>query len=287
LLTFPGPHTAVPVLPSWIVEPLWDQFQVLLPEHHDPHPLGCHRPRIPDRVIFDKLLQVLVFGCAYQRIADRTCSARTLRRRRDEWIAAGIHHMLHQLAVVAYDRMLGLDLDHLAVDGGITKAPCGGEVAGRSPVDRGKHGTKRSLAVEGQGIPLGVVAAPANRRDDGLLAATLAAMQVLGPLPDQPTVHLDAGYDYQPCRDELTQRGMTGEIATRGVPAPIQVGRRWVVERSHAWLNGFGKLRWCTERRQVCVAFWLALACVIVIIRRLVRQAWTQYRWEHRSSRRP
>jgi hypothetical protein len=60
-----------------------------------------------------------------------------------------------------------------------------------------------------------------------------------------------------------------------------------VVERTHAWLNGFGKLRWCTERRGARVAFWLALACVVVIIRRLVRQAWTQYRWDVRPHRRP
>jgi hypothetical protein len=76
---------------------------------------------------------------------------------------------------------------------------------------------------------------------------------------------------------------MTGQIATRGMPAPVQVGRRWVVERSHAWLNAFAKLRWCTERRRACVVFWLALACVIVIIRR----AWTHYRWDGRPERRP
>jgi hypothetical protein len=70
------PHTAVPVLPSWIVEPLWDQFRALLPNRPDTHPLGCHR---------------------------------------DEWIAAGAVDALHQLALDAYDRMLGLDLDHLAV----------------------------------------------------------------------------------------------------------------------------------------------------------------------------
>jgi len=277
------------VLPSWIVEPLWDQFRALLPDRPDTHPLGCHRPRIPDRVVFDKLLAVLVFGCAYQRIADATCSARTLRRRRDEWIAAGAVDALHQLALDAYDRMLGLDLDHLAVDGCITKAPCAGEVAGPSPVDRGKYGTKRSVAVEGGGVPLGVVAAPANRRDDALLAETLDTLAALGPLLGQlrPTVHLDAGYDYAPCRRVLAERGMVGQIATRGLPAPVQVGRRWVVERSQAWLNAFGKLRWCTERRRPCVAFWLRLACVVVIIRRLIRRAWLNYRWDDRPARQP
>jgi hypothetical protein len=44
------------------------------------------------------------------------------------------------------------------------------------------------------------------------------------------------------------------------VPAPIQASRRWRVERTHAWGNQYGKLRWCTERRRVVVEFWPALA---------------------------
>jgi hypothetical protein len=66
---------------------------------------------------------------------------------------------------------------------------------------------------------------------------------------------LDAGYDYQPCRQVLIERGMVGQIATRGVPAPVQVGRRWVIEQTHAWGNQYGKLRWCTERRRLASAF--------------------------------
>lgn len=75
----------MPALPSFIIDPLWDQFSALLPEHVDDHPLGCHRPRIADRVVFDKLVQVLVLGAAYDRIADSGCSATTIRRRRDDW----------------------------------------------------------------------------------------------------------------------------------------------------------------------------------------------------------
>jgi transposase len=171
----PAPATAwgfVPALPPAILEPLWDQFAALLPHRDDAHPLGCHRARIPDRVIFDKLIQVLVFGCGYRRIADHTCSATTLRRRHDEWITLGLAEQLRLLVLGAYDRMPGLELTHLAVDGCITKTPCGGQTAGPSPVDRAKQGGKRSVAVEADGIPLGAVAAPANRRDDGLLAAT-------------------------------------------------------------------------------------------------------------------
>jgi transposase len=210
----------VPALPSLVLEPLWVQIAALLPTRPDTHPLGCHRPRIPDRVVFDKLIQVLVFGCGYRRIADHSCSATTLRRRRDEWIGAGVAEQLRLAVLAAYDRMFGLELEQLAVDGCITKAPCGGQVAGPIPVDRRKQGLKRSVLADAGGIPLAAVPAPANCCDDGLLAATLDAVGCSAPLPERPTVHLDGCYDYRPCRTVLAERGMVGQIATRGVPAP-------------------------------------------------------------------
>lgn len=112
--------------------------------------------------VFDKLVQVLVLGAAYEKISDAGCSATTIRRRCDEWIDAGIFTALEQICLEAYDRIVGLELENLTVDGCIVKAPCGGEVAGKSPVDRGKLGTKRSVLTDGEGIPLGCVAAPAN-----------------------------------------------------------------------------------------------------------------------------
>ena len=148
----------MPAIPSWLLEPLWDQFAALLPArpvYAPSHPLGCHRPRIPDRLIFEKLIQVLRFGCSCASIADCTCSATTIRDRRDQWIRAGIFTQLKAIARESYDRMIGLILEDLAVDGCITKAPGGGDCAGPSPADRRKLGMKRSLLVEGYGIPLG------------------------------------------------------------------------------------------------------------------------------------
>lgn len=219
----------MPVLPSWLAEPLWIQFEVLLPERltYDPaHPLGCHRRRVLDRIVFDKLLQVLRFGCSYDAIADTTCSATTLRTRRDEWIELGIFAQLKQIALDAYDRIVGLLLEDVAIDGCISKAPGGGELAGPSPVDRRKLGMKRSLPVGGYGIPLGRVPAPANRDDSPLLAPTLDLLDDLGPLPDNITVHLDAGYDSDKTRDLLEGRDLTGEIARKGVKAPVQATQR-------------------------------------------------------------
>ena len=272
----------MPALPSSVLDPLRDQFLGLLPEHVDPHPLGCHRPRIPDAVVFDKLTEVLVFGAGYERIADAHCSATTLRRRRDEWARAGLLSELRAVVLAAYERFIGLNLDDVAVDGCITKAPCGGECAGRSPVDRAKLGLKRSQLADGAGVPIAAVPAPANVPDHRLLGATLDALKDVAPLPHGVTVHLDAGYDYAPCRAELDQRGLGARIATRGLPAPIQNTARWPVERTNSWLNDFGKLRRCTERRETNVQAFLDLAIAVVTLRALLRESWYRYRWQGR-----
>jgi transposase len=225
----------VPALPPYLIEPIWEQFATLLPPRKvDVHPLGCHRHRVPDRLIFDKLVQVLVFGCAYERIADELCSATTLRRRRDEWIDSGAMEKLREIVLEAYDKLIGLELSDVAVDCCLTKAPCGGERAGRNPVDRGKQGIKRSTIVDAKGIPLGAVAAPANRHDSPLLEQTLDTLEPLGRLPEQISVHLDRGYDSRSTREKLKDRGLLAVISKKGTPAPLQATKRWVVERTNS-----------------------------------------------------
>ncbi len=70
----------VPAVPSSVIEPIWRQLAALIPPVADNHPLGCHRRRVPDRVVLDKLVQVLVLGTAYAKVADATCSATTIRK---------------------------------------------------------------------------------------------------------------------------------------------------------------------------------------------------------------
>ncbi|MER7433264.1 IS5 family transposase [Pseudonocardia alni] len=278
----------MPLLPASLIEPLWVEFAALIgsparPEFSPAHPWGCHRRRVSDRVVFDHVIAALVHGSGYERIASPGCSDRTIRRRLDDWASAGVGRQLHRLALSAYDQMIGLDLDDLSVDGSITKSPCGGEISGRSPVDRGKQGTKRSVAGDAEGIPLHLIAARANDHDSPLLEPTLAGIcDMIGPLPDTPGMHLDRGYDSTKTRDLLEILGYQAHIALKGEPAPIQAGKRWPVERLHAWMNGFGKLRRFTDKRRDVVEFYLYLAATLTVIRRLINRARTQYRWPTR-----
>jgi transposase len=278
----------VPALEPYLIEPIWQQFEALLPERETDHPLGCHRSRIPERIVFEKLVQVLVFGCAYHKIADECCSESTLRRRRNEWIELGVMERLRKICLDAYDRLIGLELSDLAVDGCVTKAPCGGQKAGKSPVDRGKGGLKRSMAVDACGIPLGCVSAPANRHDSPLLVPTLkATSEALGMLPEEANVHLDRGYDSRLTRERLEELGLGWEISGKGKPAPYWATNRWVVERTSSWHNAHKKLMWCTERVGRVIDFWVAFSSVVIIVRRLIREGWIRYRWEGRPSSRP
>jgi len=279
----------VPVVPVSLLEPVWEQFAVLLPDHPvvDPrHPLGGHRRRVPDRVVVDHVVAALVHGSGYERIATPGGSDRTIRRRLHGWAEDGLAETLHALVLAQYDRLIGIEVADVAIDGCITKAPGGGEKTGRSPVDRGKQGLKRSTLTDAAGVPLHLVSAGANQHDSRLLGPTLAGLAGWGADPAAITVHLDRGYDRRVTRTLLADLGFLGEIARKGVPAPLQVGKRWVVERTHAWMNGYGKLRRCTEKANRVVDFYLFLTAALVVTRCLIQRARTRYRWPGRPTTR-
>lgn len=128
----------------------------------------------------------------------------------------------------------------------------GGEATGGNPTDRGKLGTKRSLLTDGKGVPLGVAVDGANRHDMKLLETTLESMVVDRPRDESQNICLDKGYDYPAVRELVAQWGYTAHIRSRGeeskekVTIPGYRARRWVVERTHSWMNRFRRLliRW-------------------------------------------
>ena len=128
----------------------------------------------------------------------------------------------------------------------------------------------------------------ASRHDSPLLVPTLEhASESLGGLPEGASVHLDCGYDSNATRERLEERGLISEISQKGKPSPLGATKRWVVERTSSWHNAHKKLVWCTERRGRVIDFWVAFSEVVIIVRRLIWEGWSRYRWEGRPSRRP
>ena len=270
-----------------VVEVLWQTIEPLLPAAAETHPLGCHRPRVPDRLCIRGILIRLVTGSSWvdtEAILEHQVSDTTLRARRDQWIAAGVFDIVRAEALAAFDRIVGLDLDEVALDGSLHKAPYGGEGTGPNPTDRGKRGWKWSVACDRHGIPVGWTIDGANRHDVGLLEPTLADIAAAGLLVDIGTLHLDRGYDSGAVRQRLAAAGITDvNIQLRGtkVPGvrkqPIRLGLRWIVEATNSWWSNYGQLRRNTDRRIRHRHAALCLATAVLIVGRLLdyRNRWS------------
>jgi transposase len=270
-----------------VIDVIWATIEPILPPPDDSHPLGCHNPRVPDRVCFWGILIRLVTGSSWtdiEAILDYAVSDTTLRARRDQWIDAGVFDRLETEARAGYDRILELDLDHVAIDGSIHKAPYGGEGTGKSPVDRAKLGWKWSLAVDANGIPIGWAIDGANRNDVKMLEPTLDAIEASGLLEEIGTMSLDRSYDYPKIRRQLHARGLTElDIQKRGTkPEPGQahkltLGLRWIVEAANSWWSNYGQLRRSTDRRNRHRHAALQLATAVLIIGKLIdwRDRWS------------
>jgi putative transposase len=182
-----------------------------------------------------------------------------------------------------YDELHGIQWTWQAMDGAMTKAPLGGEATGKNPTDRAKLGTKRSVLTDGAGVPLGIVASGANTPDMKLVEATLASLPVERPTPtaaDPQNLCLDKGYDFPQVRELVTAYGYTAHIPRkkkRNEPGPKRKGpmekipgyraRRWVVERTHSWMNRFRRLliRW--EKKSKNYVGFLHFACAWITLR--------------------
>jgi putative transposase len=154
-----------------------------------------------------------------------------------------------------------------------------GKKTGPNPTDRAKSGTKRSLLTDGDGVPLALAVAGANVHDMRLVEPTLRGFALRRPRPRRGgrKQHFcgDRGYDYSPVRDLVQRFGYTLHIKSRGEEAnerranPRYRARRWVVERSHSWMNRFRRLliRW--EKKADNYEAFLHLACAWITFRRV------------------
>jgi transposase len=270
-----------------VVDALWEAVEPLIPAPVSGHPLGCHRPRIPDRVCLAGIVIRLATGCSWEdaeRLLGGAASDTTLRGRRDEWIAAGVFDVLVEEALDAYDRIVGLDLSECAIDGSQHKAPTGGEGTGPSPTDRGKLGWKWSLFADRNGIPVGWATDGTNRHDTVLLEPTLIEVAERALIIDAETLHLDRGYDNNVVRAAVADFGIDDLICSRRrqrgtatVPKTVPLGMRWPIERTNSWLSNFVQLRRNTDRRSVHRLAQLGLAIVLLIIAKLIdwRNRWS------------
>ena len=134
-------------IPEW----LWERIEPLLPARPS-HPLGCHRPRVPDRVAMNAILLVLRTGMQWNALdATGICSSSSAHRRFQEWEQAGVFAEIWRQGLLDYEAAVGIDWAWLAADGVMTKAPLGGPKTGPNPTDRAKKGRSVRFSARRQG----------------------------------------------------------------------------------------------------------------------------------------
>ena len=156
----------------------------------------------------------------------------------------------------------------------------GGDFVGKNPTDRGKKGTKRGLLTEEGGGPLGAVVAPANAHDSTLIGGIIEAVVAdrPDPTPGAPQhLCLDKGFDTEAAERAVVGAGYTPHIRRIGEearPCDRSKGhkpRRWVVERTIAWLNRCRSLLVRFDKKAENYLGLTQLACALLWWRRLCK----------------
>lgn len=248
---------------------LWEQMEEILPDYA-PSPKGG-RPRADLRGVADAIFYRLRTGCQWNAIPPELAPGSTAHDYYQEWAELGIFDTLWDMAVEVYEDLIGLDWRWQSVDGATTKAPLGGEKTGKNPTDRGKLGTKRSLQTDASGIPVGLAIDGANVHDTRLLQETIEDCldRATGFEGEEENLCLDKAYDSAAIRELITSiYGYVAHIRSRGEEhreLDRKAGerpRRWVVERTHGWLNRFRAIliRWDKKAQNHIAGLHLAFA---------------------------
>ncbi|MFD8614359.1 IS5 family transposase [Streptomyces sp. NPDC059631] len=237
------------------------------------------RKRHPDRLVFQGILFVLHTGIAWEHLpqelgfgSDMTCW-----RRLAEWTGAGVWPRLHEVLLARLRGANALDLSRAAVDGShiLALKGKGGAKTGRSPVDRGRAGSRHHLITDATGIPLDATLTGGNRNDVTQLIPLLQAVPPVrgkrGRPRRRPDVVLgDRGYDHDKYRRLVWDHGVKPLIARRGTEDGSGLGaQRWFVERAFAHLHRFRRLRIRSEIRDDIHEAFLTLGWALICWRRL------------------
>ena len=207
---------------SWeLSDSLWQQIEPVLPKLKSRYRgrgaarrnIGG-RPAANRRKVMTGILYVMRTGCQWNALPKEYGSGKTAHRYFQQWVRAGVFKRLWQAGLNAFDELKGIDWRWQAADGALTKAPLGGAQTGKNPTDRSKSGTKRSLLVNAQGLPLGIVVSGANTPDGKLLGPTLQAVPIARPDPETTPQHLclDKAYSSEPCTTLAEAEGYTVHV---------------------------------------------------------------------------
>lgn len=251
-----------------IIEPLLPPDKIVGPQGG--------RPTIPNVTALRVIWYVLSTGIRWQDVLPAMeCSGRTAHRRLRAWQELGVWESLHKSLLELLNRAGLLDLTVAVVDSTLVPAPSGGDNTGPNPTDRAKTGSKHTLLVDGNGVPLAIRTTGANASDQQQLEPIMHKFPHVKGKPGRPrekpeAAYADRGYDSESNRMILRWLGIEPFIAKRNTEHGSGLGTvRWVVERTNAWLKGLKRMRVRWDRLEVIQDAWNLLAMCVICYRLL------------------
>ncbi|HKP97053.1 MAG TPA: IS5 family transposase [Fibrobacteria bacterium] len=269
-------------LRSWeISDDFWELIEPLIPEPMRPaekkykRKAGGGRKALPRRRVLEAIMYVARTGIQWKALPrERFGSASSVHAYFQKWVEQGVFQKIWKAGLMEYEEMEGIGWKWQSVDGSMVKAPLAQEAVGKNPTDRGKNGTKRSLLADEPGVPLSIVVSGANTHDCTLLEQTLEAIVLKRSRTNPATRHqlcLDAGYVGM--KTVVWSRSHGSHIRPRNEENPKgrkHKPKRWVVERTHSWLNRFRKLLVRYEKKACNYLGLLQFICGIIAWRQVV-----------------
>jgi putative transposase len=256
---------------------LWKRVEPLLNRHYPPAKTG--RPRADLRLVLDGIIYRLRSGVQWNQLPRRFGADSTVHGWFQRFVKDGVLEEIWATIATECEALGDLDWTWQAVDGMMGKARMGGGKRGPNPTDRAKAGTKKSLHVEAAGGPLGVEIEGANVHDTKLLEPTLEATVIERPDPAQFPQHLclDKAYDNPTGESACEAAGYLPHIRRIGEEKLDAAGekthpaRRWVVERTLAWLSKCRAILVRYDKKPENYKGIIQLACALLWYRRLDR----------------
>lgn len=260
-----------------VPDALWQRIEPILKEFWPRK--GTGRPPVHSRRTLNGIILRLRSGCQWDQPPARYGPKSTVHGWSQRWAEGGVLEKIWAVLVAERDGLGGVEREWLAADGMPGKARFGGEKVGKNPTDRGKPGTKMRRVTDGADGPLGAAIAGANVPDFKILEATIEAIVIERPDPEEVERHpcLDAGFDNPGGRAALEEGGYVGHIrpSGNGKPGDRRPGRRkprrWVVERALGWLSKCRGILVRYDEKDVNDLGLIQLACGLYWYRRLQR----------------
>jgi putative transposase len=258
----------------------WRLIEPCLPQAPERH--GAGRPCANQRAIWNGIWYHLWSGCQWKAI-HRTWFgvwSSVIHARFQNWQQRGVFDTILRTVVEFYAERQGIGWSWQSVDRKMSAAPLADDACGRNPTDRGKQGSKIHLLVDERGAPLALHVTAAHEHDKWSADDLIMAIVVERPTPAEGEQHFcaDKGYDYEDVHAAVDAAHYTPHIKHRrrrnephvaACPAPGQLAypaRRWVVERTFAWLNKRRAIRIrCTKKACNCFAL-LLFACAHILL---------------------